>query len=147
MLRNKARPILVLIWFGFFVADLCIVIYLNFCGWIGTQNFEVSFKQVVASYGPFLGAVVLFYFGSRGRRVNDTLHSHGAAILAIATSLLWNGIICSFFARLLFKKGNIEGSVRDVSFVGSMLGWIVSPALLYYFGKSSALSDRESGAE
>jgi hypothetical protein len=145
MPRTKARLLLVLIWFGFFIADLCIVLYLDFRGYIGPANFEASFKQLAASYSPFLGVIMLFYFGTKGQKIRDTSHAHTAAVLAMVTSLFWNCIIFAFFARLVLMKGSIEDSVRAVGFVGSVLAWIVSPALGYYFAKSGGVGDPEGG--
>lgn len=134
---NKARFSLVLIWFGFFALDFCLLLYLYIRGWIGADNFYASVKQVVATYGPFLGAICLFYYGSNGQHIRTTSRAHTPVALAIVTSLFWNCVICVCFARLVFMQGSIEASLRDVGFVGSMLAWIVSPALGYYFAKSS----------
>ncbi len=136
--KTKARTVMALIWVVFFFANMLAVVYLYVDEWIGADNFQLSLSQLSSSYATYVGVVILFYFGSRKQIKTDRRRAGAPFVLALAGSLLWNGIITLFIVQLLFQRGTIEDAIEQIEFISATLSWLVAPLVGYYFGVSSS---------
>ncbi len=136
--KTKARTVMALIWVVFFFANMLAVVYLYVDEWIGADNFQLSLSQLSSSYATYVGVVILFYFGSRKQIKTDRRRAGAPFALALAGSLLWNGIITLFIVQLLFQRGTIEDAIEQIEFISATLSWLVAPLVGYYFGVSSS---------
>ncbi len=132
-----ARRFLVLGWFACFLANLAILLFLYFDGWIMQDNFRAGLNQLSALYAPYLGAILAFYFSSRMKAGNSEDTAGTPFLLAGAGSIVWNAVIVGLMARIVLFDGTIEGTIRDMLFFGSTLSWLVAPAIGFYFGNPS----------
>lgn len=131
---TKARTSLVVLWFGFLVVNLAIVFYLYLDQWIERDNFMASLEQLNAAYAPYLGAITLFYWGSRKKAKATRRNQAGMPLyLALFCSLLWNGIMLIFLIPPFLGTGGIEVAMENIKDVGALLSWLVAGAVGYYF--------------
>ena len=130
----EARTRLLLVWAGFFLLNLALVLYFYFDGWIEGDNFKAALQQLNASYAPYLGAILLYYFGSAQspQPAGGGLPLH----LALAGSVLWNGLLLIF---LLFLP--IEEAIAYIKDVGGLFAWLVAGAIGYYFAQTATAAE------
>ena len=136
---KKARTWLVVLWFGFLVVNLAIVFYLYLDQWIERDNFMASLEQLNAAYAPYVGAITLFYWGSRKKAKTTRRNQAGMALyLTLFCSLLWNGIMLIFLTPPLLGTGAIEVAIENIQDVGAQLSWLVAGAVGYYYAEIAA---------
>lgn len=130
----RARKRLTLLWYIFFAIDVAIVFYLYLADWIETDNFRNTLESLNGLFAPYLGAILLFYWGSRTRTGTDESVKTGTGFtLALIGSVIWNLIVLIFLVPLLIGSGKIETAVEDIQFAGGLLSWLVAGAIGYYF--------------
>lgn len=131
---KNARKVLLLVWLGFFLAivGMVLVFYLN--GWIEMDNFKVAMTQLSAVYAPYLGVMLLFYWGRAKRGAKGGAVKTGVSFwLALVSSVVWNGMIVLF---IFFQA--IEDAVENIRDIGGLLAWLVAGAIGYYFADESS---------
>ena len=128
-----ARGTLVLGWFTSFLAGLAMLLYLYLFDWIAQDNFKYALSQLSALYAPYLGAMLAFYFGTRNKTGHAARASGAAFALASTGSLIWNLGVLILIVRVVLLWGHIEPAVKDMTFLGSTLSWLVAPAMGFYF--------------
>jgi hypothetical protein len=133
---ERARGVLTAVWFASFLLNLGMIVYLYLGKWIEEDNFTRSITQISSTYVTYLGIVTAFYFGSRNR-LEKTKSSGTPFALALSGSLLWNTLILVFMARVVLLLGPIEDSIKQITYLGATLSWLVAPAIGYYFASSS----------
>lgn len=130
---------LILIWWLAFAVNLGVVVYLQSSDAFEEENFPAALKTINTLYVPYLGMITAFYWARRNSAAAGAEAVNGSRagnLLAVACSLLWNGMILFFMVRLLFEVGTIEDSLESSEKLGGMFVWLVGPALGYYFAKS-----------
>lgn len=156
MSAGKARNILLAIWSSGFLLNLAIAFYLYlYKAWMEADNFGLLVSRLDSLYVTYLGLMIAFYL-TRGNPsisapeqtgISDVLidragipleyRSNAPFIVAMAGSIIWNVIILLFVGRLIFGLGNVEEAISQVETYGSLLSWIVAPAIGFYFGNIS----------
>jgi len=130
-----ARNILLIVWVGFFVLNMAGIFYLYLDNWIERDNFLAALNQLNASYLPFIGAILAFYLGHAQRSKSmEAVHIGIAFYLALVFSVLWNVVIFLFILPPIWGVGMIEEAIQNIKDIGSLLSWLVFPAMGYYFG-------------
>ncbi len=129
-----ARKALLVIWLSFFVLNLAVVLFLYFDAWIEGDNFKVAMQQLNASYAPYLGVILLYYWGSAGSA--PSVRTGVPLGLALVCSVLWNALLLVF---LLARP--IEEAVDNIKDVGVWFSWLVAGAIGYYFANSVATAE------
>ena len=127
-----ARRLLVACWTAGFLASLAMVFSLYIRGWIAQDNFQASLTRLSTLYAPYLGGIFGYYLSNRAKpgRVYDT---GMAFVLAIAASAAWNLVMAGLLSRVVFFDGTIEQTLKDLMFFGSLMSWLVAPAIAFYF--------------
>lgn len=134
--RSKERRFLLLVWFFFFILNGSIILFLYLNQWIEQDNFWLTIKQWNTSYAPYIGAITLFYWGSKQKEQADTPNETRTVFyIAIVCSLIWNVLVLIFLIPPLLGTGAIESSIDNIKEVASMLSWLVAGAIGYYFAK------------
>ncbi len=128
---KNARKVLLSVWLGFFLVNVGMVLYFFFDGWIEMDNFKVAMTQLSAVYAPYLGFMLLFYWGKAKK--GAALKTGLSFWLALVGSVLWNGVI---FLFIFFQP--IEDAVANVRDIGGLLAWLVAGAIGYYFAHESS---------
>ncbi len=141
-MKRSASPTqvaLILIWWVAFAVNLGVAIYLQSIDALEEENFPAALKTINALYVPYLGMITAYFWTRRNSEAANVEAADGSRVgnlLAVACSLLWNGMIVFFMVRLLFEVGTIEDSLESSERLGSMFVWLVGPSLGYYFAKS-----------
>lgn len=134
-----ARKKLIILWFGFFVINILLILFLYFDKWILKDNFSMAFKVLNQLYAPFIGAITLFYWTKSKKKKQQVIEAGIPYILAFICSLIWNALIFLFILILVFKSGTIEASFQNIKEIGGMLSWLVGSAIGYYFANSQSI--------
>lgn len=136
MRPRTARWLLFLTWFLFFLLQMGIVVFLYLDKWIEEDNFKAALQQVNASFA-YLGVMITYLLSHKRER--GAQGTTGVSFLvAMAGSLMFNGVLSAFLVRLLFKSGTIEDSIKQMALLGSLLSWLVAPAIGFYFATPTA---------
>jgi hypothetical protein len=133
---ETGRRIMAFTWLGFAVLQLAMVLYLYLRDWIGEENFRSALAQINASYVPYVGAILTFYLAERRRAVPAEERAGLPFGIAWGTSLVWNLVLAVFMFRVVMLNAAIEQTLKLTHDVGSMLSWLVAPAVGYYFSSS-----------
>lgn len=128
---KNARKTLLFLWLGFFLINLGVVLYLFMDQWIEMDNFKAAMKLLNAIYAPFLGAMLLFYWG-RARK-EKAVKTGLPFWLALIFSILWNAVIFLFILVL-----PIEDAMENIKDFGALFAWLVAGAIGYYFAHDSS---------
>jgi len=131
---EKARKILLFVWLGFFLINLTVVFYLFFDHWIEMDNFKAVLKQLNAAYAPYMGVMLLFYWGSA--RKKQSVKTGMPFTLALICSFLWNVIILIFILAL-----PIEDALENIKDTGALISWLVAGAIGYYFANTASTAE------
>lgn len=127
---KAARRALLFTWLGFFVLHLVLVLSFYLAKWIEGDTFEDGLKQLNASYAPYLGAILLYYWSSAGK--TSTVSADLPLQLALICSVLWNILLTVFLVFL-----PTDEALKKMSDVGGYFSWLVAGAIGYYFAKGS----------
>ena len=132
------RKILAFVWFGFFVINGAIILFLRLQDWIGRDYFFSALKQWNVSYAPYIGAITLFYWSSGKKKALGKSNKNKTAFyLALACSVIWNVLIFIFLMQPLTGSGFIEDAMKNIEDIVFMLSWLVAGAMGYYFANSA----------
>lgn len=121
------------LWFLFFLVNLAIVLYLYLDDWIEEDNFRACLTQLNSLYVIYIGVITAFYFTNPNKVTSKEKYAGTAFVVAFLGSAIWNIVIFIFLLRLLLPKGTIEDSTAQIGYFGSLLSWLVAPAIGYYF--------------
>ena len=133
-----ARLLLLAVWFGGFVINLGAIGWIYARGWVDPVNFKQAMHAVNDLYAPYLGAIALYYWGSRG---SATLAADSAgrervgAWLALAVSSVWNVAGAAIVVPLI-RGGTIEDALGTMHDVIGIFSWLVAGAIGFYFGST-----------
>src|SRR5205085_8855448 len=130
---SNARKTLMGIWFFFFLVNIACIFYLYLDNWIESDNFRASLQQLNSLYVAYLGMIVTFYLTQPNQTLTNNKHVLTTLVIVSLSSILWNTFIFIFFFRLVLQCATIEDSLRQISFFGPLLSWLVAPAIGYYF--------------
>ena len=134
MTAGRARAVLAATWLGFFVLALGSILYLRLGNEIEADNVAAGMERINTLYAPFVGAILLFYWGARAPAAPKPVAAGGRFILALVVTALWNLMIMSFlFAPVVLKRGAIEDALAGLGTAGGLFTWLVAGALGYYF--------------
>jgi hypothetical protein len=128
---KSARKVLLSVWLGFFFVNMGMVLFFYLGGWIGGENFKLAMKQVSSVYAPYLGLMLLFYWG-KAKKGSGGVKVGLSFWLALVGSVIWNGVI---FLFIFFQY--IEDAVANIRDIGGLLAWLVAGAIGYYFAQES----------
>jgi hypothetical protein len=131
------RRILLALWFTFFVIHIAIALYLYLSDFIETDDLTPALRSLNAVYAPYLGAITLFYWGSRRRNIAEGDLSSAPFYVALLCSFIWNAVVLVFLLPLVFLSGTLETSLQNIRDTGSLLSWLASGAIGYYFAGSA----------
>jgi hypothetical protein len=131
---SRARLALLLVWSGFFVLDEALVVFYLCAGWIEMDNFTAALKQLSASYAPYLGVMLMFYWGKAKKSVtgSGSVKTGLPFGLALICSILWNSVI-----SVLLLVLPVEAALANIKEIGALLAWLVAGATGYYFASDS----------
>jgi hypothetical protein len=127
---KNARKVLLFAWLGFFLLNLAVVLFYFLAHWIEPDNFKAAMKQLSASFAPYLGVMLLFYWG-RARK-GKTIKTGLPFWLALLVSIIWNAVIFLFILMM-----PIEDAVESIRDIGALLAWLVAGAIGYFFAHDS----------
>lgn len=128
-MKNE-RKVLLGVWLGFFLVNVGQVFFYFFKGWIEMDNFKAAMAQLSAVYGPYLGVMMLYYWGKAKKGV--VVKAGFSFWLAVVGSLIWNGVVFLFI-----YLQSIEDAVENVRDIGGLLAWLVAGAIGYYFARET----------
>lgn len=131
------RGVLLVLWFAFFVIHIFVALYLYLFDFIEAIDLTPALKGLNAAYAPYLGAITLFYWGAKKKSTAEASQSSGPFYVALLCSAVWNTVILAFFLPLAFLSGTLETSLQNIRDTGSLLSWLVSGAIGYYFAASA----------
>lgn len=131
--RRNWDPRSYLLWFWLcaFIINLGMVSGLYWLDWIEADNFKVGLWQLSIVYSPYLGLMLVFYFRVK---LSRSIRGWGksAAVAAIA-SLVWNAIPVLLLIRVWLLRSTIEQALKVLGEACGLLGWLVGPAIAFYF--------------
>lgn len=130
----KDRKLLLFVWFLFFILNGAIILFIYLQEWIERDNFLAAIKQWNTSYAPYIGIILLFYWGSaKKKQALKTDETRTAFYIALICSLIWNGLVLVFLLSPLLGTGAIETALENIKEIASMLSWLAAGAIGYYF--------------
>lgn len=130
---TTARRVLLSIWFAFFLSAIACVFYLYLDNWIEEPDFRLALQQLNSLYVTYLGVIVTFFLTKSVPAQSTKKRAGTPFVIAVVGSVLWNVMIFAFIFRLVLRTGTFEGSMRQISFLGPLLSWLVAPAIGFYF--------------
>jgi hypothetical protein len=131
---NRSRGLLAALWYGSFLLSVTVVLLV----WARQDTLAdkavPALRALSGAYAPYLVALGLFYWkGPDGPQSHHREHAAARLRLAIAASLIWNGVVLFFLIPLPFQVGSIDDAIEAISLVGSTFSWLVAGAIGYYF--------------
>ena len=130
---QTARVTLIALWY--FAALACVALTLTFYlrGWMEQDTLMNALASINKLYIAYLGVMSAYVYGTR-KQVDKKKSAPAAGFwLAIAGSLVWNGILLVLLYRVFLDQAKIEESIKSGSDACSLLSWLVAPAVGYYF--------------
>ncbi|SDE85536.1 hypothetical protein [Terriglobus roseus] len=132
----SARAILAAIWAASFLINLTIALCLYLNHDIGDDNFEKLTTTLNSSYVTYLAAVIGCYVIVYTKKPKTSLNP-GLFVVALVSSLLWNGVLSAFVWPLIFERGTVEGAIKYIGYFAPLLSWIVAPIFTVFFVKNA----------
>src|SRR5579863_2640718 len=102
---KNARQALLAAWFGFFLVNLALLLWLYLDNWIFEDNFRAALSQLSALYAPYLGGILGYYFSARAKKPAETGDAGTAFFLAGLASAIWNFAILGILLRVVLLWG------------------------------------------
>jgi hypothetical protein len=134
------REWLTALWFAFLVLNASSILWLHYTDRLDAEFFRSGLFQLNAMYSPHVGATLAYYFGARALRRRSSGQVSAPFVLAVLTTLIWNGYVTSQIARLLLERGYFEDVIVQMRDVGGVLSWLVAPAMGFYFMASTGIT-------
>jgi len=130
-----ARTLLTVVWVGFFLMNLSIILYVYQRGWIERDNFILGAKQLSDLYAPYVGGITIFHWSTKTEHSGIvSRRSRTGFFLAFYVSLFWNGLLVAFLVPLALGHGDVTAALENTKDIGGMLSWLVGGAVGFYFG-------------
>jgi len=137
---SAARQRLAILWISFLLADLAIATYLHLNEWMEADNYKKLLSELNASYAPYLGIILVFFWTRRSNADNKMQAKQRdlktAFRLAMVCSLAWNLLIFVLLLRHLFGYGAVEESLERISDFRAAFSWLVAGSTAFFFGFS-----------
>lgn len=144
---RSARATLTVVWVVFFVVEIGIVVYLRLGGWIEADYFREALKQLNELYAPYVGAILLYFWGSRSQAPEgDATRAGGRFVLALGVTLLWNGLLLAFLLPPLLQAGFVDDALANMRDIGGTFTWLVAGAIGFYFATPAATPPAGTGS-
>ncbi|MBI2422880.1 MAG: hypothetical protein HYV27_08620 [Candidatus Hydrogenedentes bacterium] len=124
-----ARVVLLALWGAFFVFNLGVLLLFFAWHWIELDTLKSSLYELNAVYAPYLGAMLLYVWGSWQRAGTGKVSV--PFWVAFAGSLLWNLMV----VFLLMFVDNIPDAMDTIKDTGALFAWLVAGAIGYYFAQ------------
>jgi hypothetical protein len=96
---------------------------------------------VFDQFAPYLGAILGFYFAARPRVSPQRRDAFVPFWLAISMSVAWNLLMLGMVVIICSDSDRAPEAMKSVREIVPKLGWIVSPAIGYFFGKPERSSN------
>ena len=134
-----ARLQLFLLWFlSYAVCFVSILIFVPL-DFAFVDQIPMYLIQVTGIYVPYLTPILAFWFVEDTRKKRQ--HSRQSVIVAFSTSAFYNLVMIIIVWSVFFQARGadvIEDTIRLMLFVGTLLAFLVGPAIGYFFGKVEA---------
>lgn len=127
------------LWAAGFVLAIIGLLYLHWRVEIAPDLSNAFFGLVIAEYVPYLGAVLGFQFGARGRRQRIDRNQLVPSFLALGMSGLWNLIVLGSVLQACLDYDKTQMAMRDIKEIIPKLSWAVAPAIGFFFGREQEI--------
>ncbi len=134
MNASRSRVRLLILWLSFFFLHLAVLFQLYFSKYIEAEDLLGAIKAINSAYSPYLGSIVMFYWGSGSVTITPQ-PSTTPYRLAMITSALWNFTISAMLIPILWESGNLEDALEFIASVMGALSWLVAGAIGFYFSR------------
>ena len=128
---DRARKQLLYLWFTFAAADMALLFGLWLLDYIGIVAFLAGLEQLSQCFGPYLGAMLVFFYPA-GPRLGGSPTRDWPHRLAMACSLLWNLMILAVLCITYFR-GDIGDHLSVIKHISSYFSWLVAASIAFYF--------------
>jgi hypothetical protein len=125
-----ARTTFATLWFASFLVCLVVLVELWLRDYLHTEKFLEGARAVSGVYAPYLVAVGFFQWR---RRSASPRKPDMRFILALLSSVVWNGLILAVIVPLAFYRGDIETATSTLTSIGGTFSWLVAGAIGFYF--------------
>lgn len=134
MNTSRSRVRLLILWLAFFLLHLGVLFQLYFLKFIETEDLVSSIKAINTAYSPYLGSILMFYWGSNSE-ITTAQQSTIPYRLALVSSAAWNLIISAMLIPILWGSGYLEDALEFIGSIMGALSWLVAGAIGFYFSK------------
>jgi len=138
------RLLLFAVWFCGYTLCVGMLFIFAAIGYTVPEALFGNLVEVTGVFAPYMVPIVTFWFAEdifgQSRR-----HHQLTFIVALACSLFFNVILVAILGSVFFRaegEGVIEQTVELVANVGTLLAFLVGPAIGFFFGK---LETRDAG--
>ena len=135
--RARERNWLTALWVSFFVASLVALTWLLFSNQIHSDNFLEASLELNSLYAPYIGVALTFYFTRAAASRARSTDGRTRFLLAVMSTLVWNGLIAVQVLRLLVGYTDIESFTPFLRGTGAVASWLIGPFMAFYFVKES----------
>jgi hypothetical protein len=131
ILRNG----LAAVWVLFALIDSEIILLLYRGDWIGDESLSSAFKQLNRIFAPYLGAILAYYLATRPNTRGRARSPHLMPfIVALSACVFWNSVNLFFLTMLWVGHSTVKMTLDQIDQYSTLLAWVVSPAMGYFFG-------------
>jgi hypothetical protein len=129
------RNALAFVWIGAFAVLICLAFSLLLRRWIEWDTFLALVQSVSKIYGPYLGAILGFYFGFK-KRSPATVPSGPAFAIALGASVLWNLANAVLVAAIHFELITAHDAIKLLGELPATLSVLVAIPVAYCFSRA-----------
>jgi hypothetical protein len=136
-LRSSTSGILTTIWLLSFCICLLVPTAAHLRSGIEFDTMTAALGGIADAYSANLAVILGFYFHARLKSQKNGSRSLSSLMVAVAATLIWNGLVVGTCIASLVYLIPIEEATKTIATVAPKLSWLVAPMLGYYFASSS----------
>ncbi|HXH91269.1 MAG TPA: hypothetical protein VNN25_06785 [Thermoanaerobaculia bacterium] len=136
MAIRDQRRVLLFLWFGGFASLLVYIYALYLADWIGPESFAGALSTLSAAFGPYLGAMLTFFWTAAAPAKKAGPDPKTAWAAALCGSALWIASVAALLLQPLLGHVSMEETLPRIVSTTAFLSWIVAGAIGYYFAAS-----------
>lgn len=134
-----ARLLLFIVWFSGYTISFLLLLTFAAKGYTVPESVFGNLAQLTGVFAPYIGPVVAYWFAE------DVIgqkrpHHRLAFVVALMCSIFFNLAVLVILASVFFRaegQGVIEQTLELVTNVGTLLAFLVGPAIGFFFAKAN----------
>jgi hypothetical protein len=135
-LPSNSPGMLTTIWLVSFCICLFIPTLMRIRSGIESDTQMAALGSIADAYSANLAVILGFYFHARLRSEKNVSRSISSLMVAVAATLIWNGLAVGTCIASLAYLLPIDEATKTIAIVAPKLSWLVAPMLGYCFAST-----------